>query len=154
MSVKFRLGIMMFLQYAIWGSWSSVLSAYLLNDLQVGRLVVAAVALALANFLVRGPLADSPSEAGLAALAILLPVTLAVLSLLPERPINHPLILILLGVVIVQSWLVAEIGRAQPSIGDSGVIANISELLTSPDLGRLVFIIAGVLVARANAARP
>ncbi|MFC1541008.1 MFS transporter [Candidatus Latescibacterota bacterium] len=31
MSVKFRLGIMMFLQYAIWGSWSSVLSAYLLN---------------------------------------------------------------------------------------------------------------------------
>ena len=35
-----------------------------------GRLVVAAVALALANFLVRGPLADASSEAGLAALAI------------------------------------------------------------------------------------
>ena len=32
-----------------------------------GRLVIAAVALALANFLVRGPLADAPSEAGLAA---------------------------------------------------------------------------------------
>ena len=31
MSVKFRLGMMMFLQYAIWGSWSPVLSAYLLN---------------------------------------------------------------------------------------------------------------------------
>ncbi len=33
MSVKFRLGAMMFLQYAIWGSWAPVLSAYLQNDL-------------------------------------------------------------------------------------------------------------------------
>ncbi|MCW8985832.1 MAG: GGDEF domain-containing protein [Thermoanaerobaculales bacterium] len=118
-----------------------------------GRLVVAAVALALANFLVRGPLADAPSEAGLAALAILLPVTLAVLSLLPERPISSPLILILLGVVIVQSWLVAEIGGAQPSTGDSGLIATISELLTSPDLARLAFLIAGAFIALAYAAR-
>ncbi|MFC1489673.1 MFS transporter [Candidatus Latescibacterota bacterium] len=31
MSVKSRLSLMMFLQYAIWGSWSAVLSAYLLN---------------------------------------------------------------------------------------------------------------------------
>jgi nucleoside transporter len=33
MSVKFRLGTMMFLQYAIWGSWAPVLSAYLQNNL-------------------------------------------------------------------------------------------------------------------------
>jgi nucleoside transporter len=33
MNVKFRLGIMMFLQYAIWGAWSPVLSEYLINDL-------------------------------------------------------------------------------------------------------------------------
>ena len=33
MSVKVRLGIMMFLQYAIWGAWSPVLSAYLQNSL-------------------------------------------------------------------------------------------------------------------------
>lgn len=33
MSLKFRLGLMMFLQYAIWGSWSPVLSDYLLNRL-------------------------------------------------------------------------------------------------------------------------
>jgi len=32
-SAKTRLGIMMFLQYAIWGAWAPVLSAYLLNDL-------------------------------------------------------------------------------------------------------------------------
>ena len=33
MSVKFRLGAMMFLQYAIWGSWAPALSAYLQNNL-------------------------------------------------------------------------------------------------------------------------
>lgn len=33
MNVKFRLGAMMFLQYAIWGSWAPVLSAYLQNNL-------------------------------------------------------------------------------------------------------------------------
>ena len=33
MSITFRLGMMMFLEYAIWGSWFSVLSAYLMNTL-------------------------------------------------------------------------------------------------------------------------
>ncbi len=33
MSAKLRLGIMMFLQYAIWGAWAPVLSVYLINDL-------------------------------------------------------------------------------------------------------------------------
>jgi len=33
MNVKFRLGAMMFLQYAIWGAWAPVLSAYLQNNL-------------------------------------------------------------------------------------------------------------------------
>jgi nucleoside transporter len=33
MSVRFRLAFMMFLQYAIWGAWSPVLSEYLINTL-------------------------------------------------------------------------------------------------------------------------
>lgn len=33
MGIKFRLGFMMFLQYAIWGAWSPVLSDYLINEL-------------------------------------------------------------------------------------------------------------------------
>lgn len=33
MSAKLRLGIMMFLQYAIWGAWAPVLSVYLINEL-------------------------------------------------------------------------------------------------------------------------
>jgi nucleoside transporter len=34
MGVRFRLGFMMFLQYAIWGAWSPVLSDYLINRLE------------------------------------------------------------------------------------------------------------------------
>jgi nucleoside transporter len=33
MSAKFRLGIMMFLEYAVWGAWAPILSAYLQNGL-------------------------------------------------------------------------------------------------------------------------
>jgi len=33
-NVMWRLSVMMFLQYAIWGGWAPVLSAYLLNDLK------------------------------------------------------------------------------------------------------------------------
>jgi nucleoside transporter len=33
MSAKFRLGAMMFLEYAIWGAWAPVLSAYLIDTL-------------------------------------------------------------------------------------------------------------------------
>jgi len=118
-----------------------------------GRLVVAALALALANFLVRGPLTNAPSEAGLATLIILLPVTLAVLSLLPERPVNRPLILALLGVVIAQTWLVAAIAGVWQSVGNESLIGNIGGLFTSPDLARLVFLIAGAFIALAFAAR-
>jgi diguanylate cyclase (GGDEF)-like protein len=118
-----------------------------------GRMVVAAVALALANFLVRGPLAEAPAEAGLAALAILLPVSLSSLSLLPERPINRPLILVLLGAVGAQGWLVTTIAASQPAPRDHGLITGIGELLVSPDLGRLIFLIAGAFIALAYAAR-
>ena len=33
MSAKFRLGVMMFLEYAVWGAWAPILSAYLQNGL-------------------------------------------------------------------------------------------------------------------------
>jgi diguanylate cyclase (GGDEF)-like protein len=110
-----------------------------------GRLVVAALAVALANFLVRGPLADAPSDTPFAALTILLPVTLTLLSLLPERPVNHPLTLTLAAVVIGLNLTVAAMPRFPR--GDIG------GLLTSPDLGRLVFLIAGAFITLAFAAR-
>ena len=110
-----------------------------------GRLVVAALAVALANFLVRGPLANAPSETPFAALTILLPVTLALLSLLPERPVNQPLTLTLAAVAIGLNLAIAAMHRFP---GD-----DIGGLLTSPDLGRLVFLIAGAFITLAFAAR-
>ena len=43
MSVKVRLGIMMFLQYAIWGAWSPVLSAYLENTLHFSGIQIGVI---------------------------------------------------------------------------------------------------------------
>ncbi len=43
MSVKMRLGIMMFLQYAIWGAWSPVLSAYLENTLHFNGIQIGVI---------------------------------------------------------------------------------------------------------------
>ncbi|MFQ6070732.1 MAG: MFS transporter [Candidatus Aminicenantales bacterium] len=37
MAIRIRLGVMMFLQYAIWGAWAPVLSAYLKNILNFGE---------------------------------------------------------------------------------------------------------------------
>lgn len=118
-----------------------------------GRLAVAALALAFANFLVRGALAEPSTPAGLAALAILLPSTLAVLALLPELPVNRPLILVFAGVVVAEAWLVAAVGGAFPPGAGGDLIGNISGLVTSPDLARLVFLIAGAFIALAFAAR-
>lgn len=43
MSVRFRLGTMMFLQYAIWGAWAPVLSEYLMNTLNFSGIQVGVV---------------------------------------------------------------------------------------------------------------
>jgi diguanylate cyclase (GGDEF)-like protein len=107
----------------------------------------------LANFVVRKTLDGAPSDAGLAALAILLPITLAVLSLLPEKPINRPLVLGLLGVVVVNTWFASVVGPSPPASSGGGLVADISVLLTSPDLARLVFLISGAFIALAYAAR-
>ncbi len=78
MSVKTRLSIMMFLEYAIWGSWAPVLSAYLINTLhftgtQVGLIYsLLPLATIIAPF-IGGQLADRylPTEKLIAILQIL-----------------------------------------------------------------------------------
>ncbi len=117
-----------------------------------GRLAVAALAIAVANFLVRGSLAEHPAALGGPILAFLLPVTLVVLALLPERPIDQPLIVALLATVVVESWLVTIVGRAGTSPSEQA-LGWVGELLRTPDLARLAFLIAGFFVALAFAAR-
>lgn len=63
MSTKTRLGMMMFLQYAIWGAWAPVLSAYLINDLgfsggQVGWIYALLPLATIISPFVGGQLAD------------------------------------------------------------------------------------------------
>ena len=63
MSTKTRLGMMMFLQYAIWGAWAPVLSAYLINDLgfsggQVGWIYALLPLATIVSPFVGGQLAD------------------------------------------------------------------------------------------------
>ncbi len=63
MSAAIQLGIMMFLQYAIWGAWAAVLSAYLDSDLGFSGVQIGAIysllplALIIAPF-IGGQLAD------------------------------------------------------------------------------------------------
>ncbi|MDZ7385614.1 MAG: MFS transporter [candidate division KSB1 bacterium] len=87
MSTKTRLGIMMFLQYAIWGAWAPVLSEYLLNTLgftgvQVGWIyAVLPLATIVAPFL-GGQVADRwlASEKVIALLQLAGGVVLIVMS--------------------------------------------------------------------------
>ena len=63
MSPKVRFGIMMFLQYAIWGAWAPVLSAYLLDDLafsgaQVGAIFALLPLATIISPFIGGQLAD------------------------------------------------------------------------------------------------
>ncbi|NLP12288.1 nucleoside permease [bacterium] len=78
MSVKVRLGIMMFLQYAIWGAWSPVLSAYLENTLhftgmQIGIIYSLLPLATIISPFIGGQLADRyfSSEKVIAALQLI-----------------------------------------------------------------------------------
>jgi len=118
-----------------------------------GRLAVAALAIAVANFLIRGPLSGAHAEPGVAALAVILPVGLAVLALLPEQPIGRPLMLGLMVGVVVLGWLALALPTPAEDVASSGFLGPLSDLLVAPDLARLVFLIAGAFIALAFAAR-
>jgi nucleoside transporter len=78
MSIRFRLGIMMFLEYAIWGAWAPVLSAYLdsslhFSGLQIGFIMgLLPIATILAP-MIGGQLADRhfPAQKVIAVLQLL-----------------------------------------------------------------------------------
>jgi diguanylate cyclase (GGDEF)-like protein len=119
-----------------------------------GRLAVAALLVGATNFLVRGPLAESPGGAGATMLALAVPVLLALLALLPERPIRHAQIAVLAITVLALSAIVAAAdGGAASSIAGAGTLTNLTLFLAAPDVARLVFLIAAAFVALAFAAR-
>ncbi|MCR4439122.1 MAG: MFS transporter [bacterium] len=101
MSTKTRLGIMMFLQYAIWGAWAPVLSEYLMNRLgftgvQVGWIyAVLPLATIVAPFL-GGQVADRwlASEKVIAMLQLAGGVLLLAMSRLTSYGTLLPLMLL------------------------------------------------------------
>ena len=111
------------------------------------------MAIAVANFLIRGPLSGPHAEPGVAALAVILPVGLAVLALLPEQPIGRPLMLGLMAGVVILGWLALALPTPAEGVAGSGFIGPLSDLLVAPDLARLVFLIAGAFIALTFAAR-
>ena len=78
MSAKFRLGTMMFLEYAIWGAWAPILSAYLIdvlhfNGTQVGFIYGLLPIATIIAPLIGGQLADRyfPTEKVIAVMQLL-----------------------------------------------------------------------------------
>ena len=78
MSVRFRLGIMMFLEYAIWGAWAPVLSAYLdsslhFSGLQIGFIMGLLPIATIVSPMIGGQLADRyfPAQRVIAILQLL-----------------------------------------------------------------------------------
>ncbi|OGD24519.1 MAG: hypothetical protein A2Y56_13700 [Candidatus Aminicenantes bacterium RBG_13_63_10] len=78
MSIRFRLGVMMFLEYAIWGAWAPVLSAYLdsslhFSGLQIGFIMSLLPIATILAPMIGGQLADRyfPSQKVIAVLQLL-----------------------------------------------------------------------------------
>jgi diguanylate cyclase (GGDEF)-like protein len=113
-----------------------------------GRLAVAALLIGVSNFLVRGPLSDGVFGVG-TTLVVAAPILLAVLGLLPERPIGHLQSLVLTAVILGYAWITTIVGGALAPAGPS----SIASFLATPDFARLVFLIAAAFIALAFAAR-
>jgi diguanylate cyclase (GGDEF)-like protein len=104
------------------------------------RLAAAALAVAVANVCVRGPLAagiGGPASAETAALAVLLPLNLGLLAFLGDREVTRPAVLSHLTAVMVQPLLVAGLLRAE-AVRESAVVAA----LRSPQAALLAVLFA------------
>ncbi len=118
-----------------------------------GRLAAATLIVALTNFLVRGPLSTPPGNSGLDVLALALPLNVAILALLPERPLFRPLILAFIASFGLQASFAAVLRSAVENGSGPALWQSIAEFFSAPQLAGLVFLIAGVFVALCVAAR-
>lgn len=118
-----------------------------------GRLAVASLVVGISNYLVRGPLTDSIGGSGTTALMLIVPVLLAVLSLLPERPVGHTQTLVLVVAVLILGVATAVTHGAVAPVVGPGVSSDLQDFFSAPDVARLVFLIAGAFIALAFAAR-
>jgi len=118
-----------------------------------GRLAVAAVLVGISNYLVRAPFREANEGSGTTALILIVPALLAVLSLLPERPIRHVQNLVLLVSVVALGLIAATVHGSVIADGGASLASDIHDFFSAPDVARLVFLIAGVFITLAFAAR-
>jgi diguanylate cyclase (GGDEF)-like protein len=119
-----------------------------------GRLAVAALTIALVSWLVRGPLAG-PAGAitpGVpqAALAMLLPLNLMVLAVLRDGPLPRLGVLLHVGAIAVQPWLVGLAVDARPDILER---TGWLELALAPHAWLMAHLLAVVITALVFALR-
>jgi len=120
------------------------------------RLAVAAAAIAITHLLLRGPLAASLGQrenAGLAALALLLPINLGLLIWLHDRPLPRASSLLHLVAVAIQPWLVGAPILTAAGKGGGAPSASTLGLLGLPQVALLAFLMAAVFAALVFAAR-
>jgi len=115
------------------------------------RIAIAAITLALANYLLRRPggLAGGadPASALLAfdILAILVPLNLGILALLRERPLSRPTTLVHIGLVLLQPILVSGLLAQLPAATEPTAQPPIVELLKTPQTLLLTYLLVGVV---------
>jgi diguanylate cyclase (GGDEF)-like protein len=114
-----------------------------------GRLAAAAVVIGAANFLVRDPLSAEPHGPVWAALSYLVPIALAGLALLPERPATRAPIPVVIGLTLATAAAANFAAGTPATVGLPGPLA----VLAAPDVARLAFLIAAAFAALAFAAR-
>ncbi len=109
-----------------------------------GRLVLATVALALANHLIRTTLSgeiDAGFGPSLAALSVFLPLNLAIIGLLSERKLSSWSTLALLAAIAAQPFLISQLltlGEGQSDLALGYLV------MTTPQAGHLAFLVAAV----------
>jgi diguanylate cyclase (GGDEF)-like protein len=118
-----------------------------------GRLAAASLMLAATNWLVRGPLASDPAALGWTALAYLVPAGFVVLAVMPERPIRQPSMLALISVTVAIAVVIGSLQTAAGVQAPPESAASLLEILKTPDVARLAFLIAAAFAALAFAAR-
>ncbi len=108
------------------------------------RMVIAAVLLAFAGNLVKGPLAGAETGSlGWSAFGLLLPVNLGLLALFGDRPVARLATLLPVVAVALQPWVVGLLLERAP-VDETSRWAAAVETLRTPQVSLLVFLIAAV----------
>jgi diguanylate cyclase (GGDEF)-like protein len=125
----------------------AALAVLLAGRFRRNRVALAAVLVAVASWLLRGPLmaAGAGPGHGRALLAVVLPLDLGLLAALRDRSLARPATLVFLGVLLVQGAAAAAL-VALPGGATTDEAGTWWRLLSAPDTSRLAFLVAALFL--------